>query len=174
MQTELSFQRICCFPFNVRCSISGQKQSDNIYYIYTMWLQPISVPKITIDVSILIGHGKQSLNNFQITSLKDMMLNKPEVPGYWLTVYEETHLPASKVLQQIRFCCVAANIASLWLAGGSLQPQQKAATLWWKQCSQAVKYAMGSSFLSFFCQQTLNNSCTLAQPCGIISPLCTM
>lgn len=78
------------------------------------------------------------------------MLSKPEVPGYWLTVYEETHLPARKVLQQIRFGCGAANVASLWLAGGSLQPQQKAATMRWKQYGQAVKHTMGSSFLSFF------------------------
>lgn len=86
-------------------SISGQKQSDNIYYIYMMWLQQISLPKITIGVSILIDRGKQSVNSFKINLLKDLlMLNKPEVPGYWLTVYEETHLHARKVLQQIMFC----------------------------------------------------------------------
>lgn len=74
------------------------------------------------------------------------MLNKPDAPGYWLTVYEESASPCQESLQQIKFCCVAANVAPLW----PLQPQQIAATTWWKQNSQAVKPTVGSSFLSFF------------------------
>lgn len=66
---------------------------------------------------------------------------------------------------------VAANVASLWLSASSLQCRQETATAWWKQYCQAVRYTTGSSFLSF-CQQTLDKSCTLAEPCGIISPLC--
>lgn len=68
---------------------------------------------------------------------------------------------------------MATNVASLWLSAGSLQRRQKTGTAWWKQYSQAVRYTMGSSFLSF-CQQMLDKSWTLAQPCGIISPLCVM
>lgn len=48
---------------------------------------------------------------------------------------------------------------------GSLRRRQRAAAARWKQCSRAVRCTVGRSFLSF-CQQMLDKSCTVAQPCG--------